>query len=266
MKKLTPFVLVFLLVLFLVVTTQSLADGERGKENRLSSVAIVPGDRPVPSAMPMDVTTLTTDFEAAEGFSPGYCAQNGWTAFTVSNIEGHISTVNPSSGVQHLRVGYDQALGNGTLVGCFSPNIGPQSVEPVWMEVDVAISGDGGADYFVNPQSPTQGYTTARVVFDWLGNIWIGDDPGSGFQMVDTGIAWNIGPYTTLRIEVDPDANTIKYYYGGDLIYTGVVFAGTTIEQVVLYHDNWNLADWGDFDNLVVDRYNWNLYLPLVIR
>lgn len=221
---------------------------------------LVPGnnDSVSPSApmAPLDISTLTTDFESAEGtppgFSTGYCAQNGWTAFADSIVEGQISTVNPFVGTQHLSIANDPTNGAGTFVGCFSPDIGVQSIEPNWMEVDVAISGDGGADYHVVPQAPSQGFLSARVNFEYQGNIWILDDQGSGLQFIDTEVAWNIGPYTTLRIEIDPGNNTINYYYGGNLIYSGIVFAGTTIEQVVLFHDNWNAGDVGDFDNLRV--------------
>ena len=231
------------------------------KETSLLSIdALTPGGNGPGSSMapmsPMDISTITTDFEATEGtppgFSPGYCAQNGWTAFASSTTVGQISNTNPSVGAQHLNIANDPTLGAGTYIGCFSPDIGPQTVEPTWLEVDIAISGSGGADYLVNPQSISQGLTTARMQFSWLGNILVSDDRGSGFEMVDTGVAWNIGPYTTVRIEADPGANTINYYYGGTLIYTGIVFGGTTMEQVVLLHDNWNFGDVGDFDNLQV--------------
>ena len=44
-------------------------------------------------------------------------------------------------------------------------------------------------------------------------------------------------------------------YWGGSLIYSGIagVFAGSSIEQVVLISDNWhNPGESGDFDNLNV--------------
>jgi hypothetical protein len=220
----------------------------------VSTAALVPPGDPSQGAVPLDVTTLSTDFEPAEGappgFAPGYCAQNGWTAFTASAVEGQISAANPYSGAQHVRVAGDPAVSVGERVGCFSPDIGPQPVQPNSLSVQVAISGQGGADYFVNPQAPSQDFTTARVDFEFRGNIWVLDDPGGGLAMVDTGVAWNVGPYTRLDIVVDPVGNTIRYYYGGTLIYTGVVFAGTTIEQVVLYSDNYHMGDVGDFDTL----------------
>jgi len=216
----------------------------------VSVAALVPPGGPI--AAPVDIPALTTGFEAAEGFSAGYCAQNGWTAFSASAVEGQISLANPYSGAQHLRISFDPAVAAGTNIGCFSPDIGAQPVQPNNMSIYVAISGAGGADYFINPQAPSQGLTTARVRFEYMGNIWVLDDLGSGAQWVDTGVAWNVGPYTRVDIAVDPGANTIHYSYGGTPIYTGVVFAGTTIEQVVLFTDNWNIGDYGDFDSLQV--------------
>ncbi len=230
-----------------------------GKDIPVSTTALTPGGENLISPMvPMDISMLTTDFEGTEGappgFSPGYCEQNGWTAFAASTVQGQISSANPSSGDQHIRIAEDPSLGLGTSVGCFSPDIGAQTIGPTWMEVDVAISDTGGADYHIVPQAPSQGSLTARVNFEFWGNIWILDRIGGNLQFVDTGTAWNVGPYTTLRIEVNPGANTIDYYYGGALIYSSAsgVFAGTTIEQVVLFHDNWNFGDVGDFDNLRV--------------
>lgn len=206
------------------------------------------------SMAPMNITTISTDFENAEGtppgFSPGYCAQNGWTAFIASSTQGQISNANPSYGSQNLRLARDVSVDSGINVGCFSPDIGAQAIGPSWMEVDIAISNTGGADYYVVAQAPSQGFLTARVNFYYLGDIRVLDDFGSGAQWVDTGWNWTAGPHATLRIEVDPAYGTIRYYYGGNLIYTGSVFAGTTIEQVVLFSDNWNLGDVADFDGL----------------
>ncbi len=199
---------------------------------------------------------LTTGFEAVDGFVPGYIGgQSGWTAFPASLSEGHIDTFNPDAGAQHLRISKDSTIGTGTLTGAFSPDQGPLAVGPSSVSVDIAISNTGGADYDVVPQAPSQGFLSARVKFNFLGNIFVLDDLGAGLIFVDTGVAWNVGPYTNLTINIDPVANTIDYFYGGAPIYSSVagVFAGTTTEQVVLLSDNFHLAgESGDFDNFSV--------------
>ena len=52
---------------------------------------------------------LSTGFEPGEGFAPGpIFGQVGWGAFQVAP-EGHIDTVNPAAGSQHLRISNDPA-------------------------------------------------------------------------------------------------------------------------------------------------------------
>jgi hypothetical protein len=229
-----------------------------GKEKVLQSEALLPSedDSTAPAAV-TDATLLSTDFEISAGISPGfttgYCYQNSWTAFSTSSNQGQVSNINPFSGDQHLRLGYDSSVPRNNFIGCFSPVASPQVPGPAWMEVTVSISGRYGADYYVVVQSSSEDLITAYVNFDWLGNIWVADDLGSGGVWVDTGQAWNIGTQTLLRIQIDPTANRIDYYYDGALIYIGQVWAGSTFEQVVLFHDNWNTEDVGDFDFLQVN-------------
>ena len=75
--------------------------------------------------------------------------------------------------------------------------------------MDISITNTGGADYDVVPQAPSQGFLSARVKFNFGGNIFILDDPGPGLQFVDTGVAWTVGQYVNLTIDINPNANTI---------------------------------------------------------
>ena len=208
------------------------------------------------TAAEMGPGNLTTGFEAVDGFVPGFIGgQSGWTTFAASLTQGHIDTANPAAGAQHLRISKDPALASGILTGAFSPDQGPLAVGPSSVSVDIAISNTFGADYDVVAQAPSQAMLSARVKFSFVGNIFIVDDLGAGLIFVDTGVAWNVGPYTNLTINIDPVADTIDYFYGGAPIYSSVggVFAGTTIEQVVLFSDNFHLAgESGDFDNFSV--------------
>jgi len=205
----------------------------------------------------VDGVSETWGFEAGEGFAPGFIGgQAGWTAFAASVAEGHIDTANPHAGSQHLRISNDPAVAAGTLLGAFSPLVADPIVDASSVSVYVAIGDVGGADYDVVPQSPTQGLLTARVKFDFEGNIQVLDDVGAGLVFVDTGADWVPITYNLLEIYVDPVGNTIDYWYGGSLIYSSVVgvVAATIIEQVVLLSDNFNAGESGDFDDLVIDR------------
>lgn len=208
-----------------------------------------------PSTYIQRAATFGAGFEAAEGYAPGnILGQQGWTVFS-GDTNQVISTANPLSGAQHYRNQKEPGFSSGTLIGAFSPDQGPSTIEPQSMSVDINISAIGGADYDVVPQAPSQSFLTARVKFNWLGNIYVLDDLGLGLGYVDTGVPWVAGVYKNLTVDMDPGADSIDYWYDGSLIYSSVagVFAGTAIEQVVLLSDNFqNAGEAGDFDNLTI--------------
>ena len=221
-----------------------------------SGMAAVPGlimcpggyDNPLGSGPPPSVST---GFEPAEGFVPGHIdGQVGWFSFMSSNSEAHIDTVNPNTGTQHLRISHDPDLGFGEFVGAFTPDLGPLPTGSSTVSVDVSISATNGADYFVVPQSPSQGLVLTWVDFAFTDDILVVDDVGFGSEWVDTGVDWTLGTYGNLKIVSDPLAGKIDYYFNDILIYTGIMWAGTNVEQVVLLSDNANDMDDGDFDNL----------------
>lgn len=196
-------------------------------------------------------SSLFTGFEPDEGFVPGWVdGQKGWSTFVSSAAEAHIDTANPEAGDQHLRIAKDPALPVGYLVGAFSPDLGPLPAVVSTVSMDINISELGGADYYIIPQSPSQGFKSAWVDFVWTDDIILVDDLGSGPEWVDTGVDWTPDVYLEFRIELDPFAGTIEYYYAGNLIYTGSVWAGTNIEQLVVYSDNYHDGDVGDYDNV----------------
>lgn len=181
--------------------------------------------------------------------------QNGWTIFSNNApASSSISTANPASGSQHLRLSADSTIAQGSLVGGFSPEFGDVASDVVVTSVDVFIGAAGGADYDVVPQAPSQALLSARVKFSFLGDILILDDVGAGLVFVDSGLDWTPGSYQNLTIEMDRANGTIDYSYGGNQFYSSVsgIFAGTAVEQVVLIHDNFNAGEIGDFDNLNV--------------
>ena len=163
------------------------------------------------------------------------------------------------AGDQHLRIAFEPNVPQGGAVGAFSPNQGVLPSVRSTISVDISISSISqffGADYDVAPQAPSQGMVSARVKFNFQGNIWVLDDLGAGTQFVNTGTLWNPNVYTNLTIDINPAANTIDYYYGGNLIYSSIagVFLSTTTEEVVLFSNNFqlNVFETADFDNFSV--------------
>lgn len=208
-----------------------------------------------PSNAPRDtlVADGMTGFEAPDfviGELPG---QNGWagSSFTDGSlaVEANITDANPASGTQHLRITDEPDVASGEATFAFSPTL----AEPTnYLSVDVNVSAAGGANYIVQPQAPSEGMVFTIVQFDWEGTIFVADNPdGLGAVYVDTGVAWTPGAYHTLEIE--SDGSNIVYSLDDSPIYTGVVWAGSTIEEVLLGSDNFQLAgESGDFDNLSI--------------
>lgn len=195
----------------------------------------------------------STGFESGEGFSAGFLGvQNSWSVFVVSSNQPVISTADAQSGSQSLEIALDNSIANGNLTGGFSPQISPSDPNaPSSCIIWVKITDSGGADYDVAPQAPSQGFLSARVNFRFTGPIRVLD----GGNFVDTGATWTPNTWHKLRIDLDPNAPSIEYYLDDALIYqASALVGGTTIEQVVLISDNWQVTDSGFFDNLTFGK------------
>lgn len=191
-----------------------------------------------------------TGFESSEGYATGSLEpQLGWSATGVNLPWQTVSTANPFSGSQHARVIRNAAAASGANTLILSPvNAAPPSTAST-LYCKLSISNDGGADYQVIGQAPSQGFLSWRVVFSFSGDtagdpghIYILDDLGAGLVFVNTGVVWIENQYKELRVDFNPAGNTTDYYYDGVLIYTSSVFAGTSVEQFVLLHDNFQLT------------------------
>ena len=192
---------------------------------------------------------LGTGFEVGEGFTTGPLEpQNGWDATGTNLPWASISTAAPFSGQQHLRLIEDPASPVGALRIAFSPVLAPLPPTSSTVYVKVKISNDQGADYDVFGQAPSQNLVAWRVEFSFSddsftgpGTIYVLDNPGTGLRFVSTNVRWTPGVYKELRVDLDNAAHVIRYYYDGALIYTGSIFGATTVEQVGVLHDHYQL-------------------------
>jgi hypothetical protein len=211
----------------------------------------------VPAPDSPDRSTLAaagfTGFESPDFTTGPLAGQNGWTGsiFTDGSpaVVESISTANPASGQQHLRLEDQPALANGNNTGVFSPTLATPSN---FLSVDVNISNTGGADYRIQPQTPTTGSVTAIVVLNFEGDVLVLDSNGAGgFTFIDTGADWTPAVYQNVTIEVG--SSSIVYSLDGAEIYTGSTITTGLIEEVFLASDNFQLlGETGDFDNVAV--------------
>lgn len=205
---------------------------------------------------------IETGFDSGEGFVVDTIVggQNDWTQFEASTTQPTISDDNPAGGDQHVRLADDPALADGSNVGPFSPLDVVDGNQESALSVMMFINDDNGADYDVVGQTPIEGFLSYRVKFNFAGaaggqTISVLDDPGGTLAFQDTGVLWEQGVYRELRVVFDPANSQIEYFYDGNSIYVGNVFAGTRIEQVIFLSDNFqglsNTPDAsGDFDEL----------------
>jgi hypothetical protein len=202
-------------------------------------------------------TVFGTGWEAADGFALGAVEpQLGWTATSTNNTWASVSAASPFAGARHMRLIRNTLLGQGSQCLVFTPTVAQAPGTPATIKMQVKISNDQGADYDVIAQAPSQGFLTWRVKFSFSdivgtgpGTIFILDDVGSGLAFQDTGVLWDINVYRELKVQFDPGAGQIRYYYDGNLIYTGILVAATAVEQIVWRTDNFQLGgETGDFD------------------
>lgn len=197
----------------------------------------------------INATVYQTGFELP--FVPGAVEpQQLYTATGVNNPWASIANANPFAGSQHLRLVFDVLAGLGSTHVVLTPLVPQPANSPSQVKMMVNISNDQGALYDVVGQAPSQGFLSWRVRFNWSdATIYVLDDTGT-LVFVNTGVTWDPGVYKELKVQFDPAASEIRYFYDGNLIYTGFsIFAGTSIEQLVWLDDNFQLdGETADFD------------------
>lgn len=210
------------------------------------------------------------DFEAPAFAVGSLEPQGNWLSSGVNLPWQTVSTANPAAGTQHVRTIFDTTAAAGVLRSVRTTGTGALPIGPSSVSLDFRISHNNGADYDIIGQAPTQGFLTWRVKLYFgdldgdfaSGEILVLDDadgpgPGTGFAYFSTGIEYTPGVYANLRVEANPGADTLLYFLNNALIYTSSVgvFAGTTIEQFVFLHDNFQnttVGESGDIDNVTI--------------
>lgn len=194
-------------------------------------------------------------FESSEGFSSGFIGdQAGWQAWVGNTSQPIISTENPASGNQHVRIENHPGIPPDTIVGALSPDFGQQSeTEISEVIVKIAISAIGGSYYTIRAQDLSASMATWEFTFDDGDRMFVLDDYGFGPQLIavpDTYL-WSPGSYHTLRVVTDPVGGSIQYFLDTILVYTGNTIGGSTVQQIEFICDNY-VGSHADFDELFV--------------
>ncbi len=171
-------------------------------------------------------------------------------AANASLITPTIAAVHPFAGTQHLRLTFDTTTrtnitGFNLGVDARFPRTADLSVRPVaanTASVMVSIDTPFGQDYRIQPQSNSQGFLATSALFFYAGGIYVLDDVcgATGLNFISTGFFWDtLGGYQNYTVAMDPCGNVINYNYGGQLIYSSCTYAGTNLEQFLVFGDNY---------------------------
>lgn len=195
--------------------------------------------------------------------------QTGWWLHNGARScsEPHIATANPLEGKQHLRLALDPLLSDpsgGPLecppplgectVSAFSPLTGPHLIGQTTVSMEIATSNNFGSHLRIMPQSASEGSITALVDFDYYGFLYVYDGGLNEYVYVDSGWPPN-SVYRNLTIDIDPCEPALRYFYGGELIWTdtsGVVPFAQTVENVALLA--YDFLETQDIDNFSIVR------------
>lgn len=200
-----------------------------------------------------------SSFESAENFTAGnHKALLEWRSFSDSDFI--ISSTNPSSGTQHLRMAYD---GTGEYQYISAPFIGYQLFGTYEVSFDVAISGSG----FENQQynfiiyDGKNGEVSSGVIF-LNGDLYAADfDEQGNVSYFSTGTNVAGGTYKTVRILYNAANQTIDYYYGGNLVTQNPYLNGFTPGEIWIEHQNTQSGTSLDIDNFEIKNleapYSW---------
>lgn len=195
----------------------------------------------------------STSFESSEGFTLGQLGtQNGWGVSQIANqATVTISDAYASEGSYSLSVAGENGT-NHSLRGAFSPTF-VVSGDIITFSFDIMTSAfsDNGSDFLISPQSPTQELISSRVLFRFDGAISVLDEvDGAPLNYVVTEATYEAETWYNVAIVQNNTNGTLDYYLDGELIYSGVAFGATNIEQITILNDNYEGQAW--IDNIQV--------------
>ncbi|MFN2373384.1 MAG: T9SS type A sorting domain-containing protein [Cyclonatronaceae bacterium] len=203
-----------------------------------------------------DGIVYETAFGSDEGFSAGtFNAINNWKSiFNNSRIRFNIENSNPSTGIQHLRFGYQDTFDSGSGLSVNSPFFGIRPYGTYEVSLDFYIHEDGGtADYRFIFNDDRINNNSAEIVFDYRGFIFVRAMNELGVPGYIYKGNYTYNTYNNFRVVIDSDTHTLNYYLNDNLIHTSGLLSGNIISQFRIYHNNNQTAGgFIDIDNVKV--------------
>ncbi len=203
--------------------------------------------------------------------APQNCDWHTSSAAQSTYTEPHIDDAMPHTGLQHLRLQYDpnqptgdpdHAADPGVRNWAFSdPDLVPATDGVQHLSLWVRMGTPGGLNnLLIQPQQFSQGQLTTIMELRANGRIRVGDDKlcdDGEILLVPTGFSWVPNEYRRVDICIDNPNDRIRYFYGGELIYTAGccgIFAGTAIEHVLFrFEVNADDGTVVDIDDVIIE-------------
>ena len=118
------------------------------------------------------------------------------TDCNLRNIEGHVETVHPFAGTQHLRLSREPCTFTAEFCKLTDARVPaspplPGIIAPSTYSAQIAIDGLFGANVSFQPQSNSQGLITSRTILFFYGFFYILDDPGDGITFLPIPTNWD---------------------------------------------------------------------------
>ncbi len=139
----------------------------------------------------------------------------GVSSSNTGNIEGHVDTIHPFAGTQHMRISKDLCDSTNAFSFSVDARIPPSPpmpgiVAPSTYSAQISLDRLFGANVNWQPQSNSQGFLTSRMMFFFYGFFYILDDPGTGLTFVPVFTYWDsTGTYQNITVHHDPCAKFI---------------------------------------------------------
>lgn len=202
-----------------------------------------------------------TGFE--EGFAPGPIAgQQGWKSTYPSNYLPTgmvVSNANPYAGSAHLRLAHSTEWSQQNLT---SPELLPPTAQASTISMQLSLHSPNpefgaGATYEFFGYGPGMQIAWAAV-FESPGSILISDamTDGGGIGMVYASTGWETDAYREFRVEMDPGAGQVRFYYAGALLHTGSTLLASSMQFMEIIRldplPDFTDDNFMDIDNLAV--------------
>jgi len=195
-----------------------------------------------------------TAFGVEDGFQSGqHIHESGWTA-RQDTSPFFISTANPSTGSQHLRI--TSPPGNSNAVWVDSPFFGPWPSGGYEFSMDVSVDEPGGPSFFFILYDGRSGLVTAALSYSGNEQLFafggLNDSGGSTYTAI--GRSWTPGEYETLTMRIRPEDAEIDYVFDGEVAATRPFYAGSTPGLLRIVRNSGSATGRMDVDNLSVRK------------